>query len=150
MVETIGASQFACQQFTEAGILGELITTPLSENSVGGASGQGIKKISPVRSLSNKELRILEFRMSAIGTKRTSRRAQPMSAFGGKADITGRQTSVCLAACGYRPERLDLALADADIPVVHIAGGITVPRHEPQLLIDLQHALGVVDDTVLV
>lgn len=61
-----------------------------------------------------------------------------------------RQTSVCLAACGYRPERLDLALADADIPVVDIAGGITVPRHEPQLLIDLQHALGVVDDTVLV
>ena len=45
MVETIGVSQFACQQFTEAGILGELITTPLSENSVGGASGQGISKL---------------------------------------------------------------------------------------------------------
>src|SRR6516225_4509567 len=30
-VETIGGSQFACQQFTEAGILGELITTPLSK-----------------------------------------------------------------------------------------------------------------------
>src|SRR5262252_1835655 len=27
-----GVSQFACQQFTEAGILGELITTSLSEN----------------------------------------------------------------------------------------------------------------------
>ena len=40
MVETIGVSQFACQQFTEAGVLGELITTPLSENSIGGASGQ--------------------------------------------------------------------------------------------------------------
>jgi len=39
MVETIGVSQFACQHFTEAGILGELITTPLSENSIGGASG---------------------------------------------------------------------------------------------------------------
>ena len=44
MVETIGVSQFACQQFTEAGILGELITTPLSENSIGGASGQGTSK----------------------------------------------------------------------------------------------------------
>ena len=41
MVETIGVSQFACQQFTEAGILGELIATPLSENSIGGALGQG-------------------------------------------------------------------------------------------------------------
>jgi hypothetical protein len=41
MVETIGVSQFACQQFTEGGILGELITTPLSENSISGASGQG-------------------------------------------------------------------------------------------------------------
>ena len=27
--------------------------------------------------------------MSAFGTKRTSRRAQPMSAFGGKADMDG-------------------------------------------------------------
>jgi hypothetical protein len=40
MVKTIGVSQFACQQFTEAGILGELITTPLSENSIGGASAR--------------------------------------------------------------------------------------------------------------
>ena len=45
MVETIGVFQFACQQFTEAGILGELITTPLSENSIGGASGQGANKL---------------------------------------------------------------------------------------------------------
>jgi hypothetical protein len=47
MVETIGVSQFACQQFTEAGILGELITTPLSENSIGDASGQGTSKLPP-------------------------------------------------------------------------------------------------------
>src|SRR6516162_5929430 len=58
--------------------------------------------------------------------------------------------SVSLAACRYRPERLDLALADADIPVVHVAGRVAVPRHEPQLLVDLQHALRVVNDTVLV
>ena len=70
-----------------------------------------------------------------------------MSAFGGKADIT---SSVCLAPCGYWPERLDLAIADADIPIVHIAGRVAVARHEPQLLIDLQHALGVFDDAVLV
>jgi hypothetical protein len=47
MVETIGVSQFACQQFAEAGILGELITTPLSENSICGASGQGTSKLRP-------------------------------------------------------------------------------------------------------
>jgi hypothetical protein len=47
MVETIGVSQFACQHFTEAGILGELITTPLFENGIGGASGQGTSKLRP-------------------------------------------------------------------------------------------------------
>jgi len=47
MVETIGVPQFVCQQFTEAGILGELITTLLSENSLGGASGQGTGKLRP-------------------------------------------------------------------------------------------------------
>jgi hypothetical protein len=73
-----------------------------------------------------------------------------MSAFGGKADSLARRPSVCLAARGYRPERLDFALADADIPLVHVAGRVAVPRHEPQLLIYLQHALGVVDDAVLV
>jgi len=67
--------------------------------------------------------------------------------FWGKADIT---SSVCLSACGDRPERLDLAVADADIPIVHVARRVAVPRHEPQLLIDLQHAIGVVDDAVLV
>src|SRR6516164_1138607 len=70
MVETIGVSQFACQQFTEAGILGELITTPLSENSISPRTAlavhQGKVPASydqniPVRSLSNEELRILEF-----------------------------------------------------------------------------------------
>jgi class 3 adenylate cyclase len=64
--------------------------------------------------------------------------------------LTRRRSLVCLATCGYRPKRLDLAFADADIPVVHVAGRITVPRHEPQLLIDLQYALGIVDDAVLV
>jgi hypothetical protein len=39
-------SQFACQQFTEAGILGELITTALREQH-GGASGQGTSKLRP-------------------------------------------------------------------------------------------------------
>ena len=34
-------------------------------------------------------------RMSAFGTKRTSRRGQPMSAFGGKADIGWRCRDVC-------------------------------------------------------
>ena len=70
-----------------------------------------------------------------------------MSAFGGEADIA---SSECLAPCGYWPERLDLAIADADIPIVHIAGRVAVARHEPQLLIDLQHSLGVFDDAVLV
>jgi hypothetical protein len=71
-----------------------------------------------------------------------------MSAFGGKADITS--SSVSLAPCGYGPERLDLAIADADIPVVHVAGRVAVPRHESQLLIDLQYAFGILDDAVLV
>jgi hypothetical protein len=44
MVETIGVSQFACQQFTEAGILGELIISPLSD---GGAAGQDTSKLRP-------------------------------------------------------------------------------------------------------
>jgi len=65
-------------------------------------------------------------------------------------ELTRRRSLVCLATCGYRPKRLDLAFADADIPVVNVAGRITVPRHEPQLLIDLQYALGIVDDAVLV
>ena len=47
MVETIEVPQLACQQFTEAGIPGELITTPLSENSIGGALGQGTSKLRP-------------------------------------------------------------------------------------------------------
>ena len=34
-------------------------------------------------------------RESACGTKRTSRHAQPMSAFGGKADIVLRRSNVC-------------------------------------------------------
>ena len=51
-----------------------------------------------------------------------------------KADIT---SSVCLSACGDRPERLDHAVANADIPIVHVARRVAVPRHEPQLLIDL-------------
>ena len=46
-------------------------------------------------------------------------------------ELTGRRSLVCLATCGYRPNRLDLAFADADISVVHVAGRITVPRHEP-------------------
>jgi hypothetical protein len=33
--------------------------------------------------------------MSAFGTKRTFRSTQMMSAFGGKADINGRQSDVC-------------------------------------------------------
>ena len=61
-----------------------------------------------------------------------------------------RRSLVCLATCGYRPKRLDLAFVDADIPVVHVAGRIAVPRHEPQLLVDLQYTLGIVDDAVLV
>ena len=52
-----------------------------------------------------------------------------------------RRSLVCLATCGYRPKRLDLAFADADIPVVHVAGRIAVPRHEPQLLIDLHEVV---------
>ena len=65
-------------------------------------------------------------------------------------ELARRQSLVSLAARGYRPKRLDLAFADPDIPVVHVAGRITVPRHEAQLLIDLQYALGIVDDAVLV
>jgi hypothetical protein len=60
------------------------------------------------------------------------------------------RSSVCLSACGYRPERLHFAVADADIPVVHVASRVAVPRHESQLVIDLQHALAIVDDAVLV
>jgi hypothetical protein len=33
--------------------------------------------------------------MSAFGTKRTSRQAQPMSAFGGKADMAISERDVC-------------------------------------------------------
>jgi len=47
------------------------------------------------------------------------------------------RSSVCLSACGDRPERLDPAVANADIPIVHVARRVAVPRHEPQLLIDL-------------
>jgi hypothetical protein len=45
--ETIGEAWFACQQLTETGILDELIITPLSVNSVGGASRQGRSKLRP-------------------------------------------------------------------------------------------------------
>ena len=68
----------------------------------------------------------------------------------GRAVVASAPSSVWFAACGYVPERLDLALANADIPIVHVASRVAVPRHEPPLLIDLQHALGVVDDAVLV
>src|SRR5690606_20409959 len=58
--------------------------------------------------------------------------------------------SVGLAAGRDRPDDLDLAVAHADVPVVHVGGGIAVAWHQTQLLADLEHALGIFDDAVLV
>src|SRR6516164_1376507 len=43
----------------------------------------------------SKQTRVKPFEMSPLGTKRTSQRAHPMSAFGGKADIAPTGRHVC-------------------------------------------------------
>src|SRR6516225_2859666 len=63
--------------------------------------------------------------MSAIGTKRTSRHAQPMSAFGGKADVAFLELNVRLiVSTGVTVHFLFGAIVVANLPRLYKSFGV--------------------------
>jgi hypothetical protein len=58
--------------------------------------------------------------------------------------------SVHLAASRDRPNDLHVSVPNSDVPVMHVAGRVAVAGHEAELVADLQDALGIVDDAVLI
>src|ERR1700754_4660219 len=54
------------------------------------------------------------------------------------------------ASGGHGPEAFHLPIADADIPVIYVARWITVTWDELQLVVELQHAVGIRNHSMLV
>src|SRR6056297_280041 len=73
-----------------------------------------------------------------LGCHRTTQ-SQPRNVIVG----AGQNASVGLAACRHRPNAFDLTAAHSDEPVMHIAGGVAMARHQLELVIDLENALRV-------
>ena len=63
---------------------------------------------------------------------------------------SGMDRLVGLAAGRDGPDGFNLAVPDADVPVMHVGGRVAVARHQPQLLAYFQRAGGVGDHAVLV
>src|SRR6516165_4980512 len=65
---------------------------------------------------------------SAFGTKRTSGRAQSMSAFGGKADMTRTCADVCLTQSGHSVLRVIATQNDGGPHLLQLSAGCTQKR----------------------